>query len=331
MHDSKPYISSCLASGSGASVVHNTLASNIENYICHTYNPKYEYLPPLLMTRRKHASGVMHTTPDHAVFVTPKRSKLVITFHNYYLDKEFTSQSKLIKRLHYRTDLRHFTQRALHRADAVTAVSSFIADVVKDDLKFRGDIKVIPNGINANRFFPAAHTHNGIRVLFCANLSQRKGAHLLEPIAKALNPGIELWVASGLRGGNFFSGGVPSNVRILGPIPYEDIPRIYNSVDMLIAPTMREGFGLTVAEAMASGIPVIGSKNSAIPQLIIEDHGGYLPSENSPLSFAYYINYLSENRKKREEMGSFNRERIINNFNEDDMIMNYRELFLELT
>ena len=62
--------------------------------------------------------------------------------------------------------------------------------------------------------------------------------------------------------------GLENHVSYLGKPDKSTLIQIYNAADMLIAPSLHEGFGITLLEAMACGIPVITSKVSAMPEVV---------------------------------------------------------------
>jgi len=64
-----------------------------------------------------------------------------------------------------------------------------------------------------------------------------------------------------------------SALRTSGPVTDEIMNEIYNSVDCLCLPTMGEGFGLPLAEGMAAGVPSIGTKCSAVTEILSEERG----------------------------------------------------------
>ncbi|MDF2523229.1 MAG: mshA 3 [Clostridiales bacterium] len=61
--------------------------------------------------------------------------------------------------------------------------------------------------------------------------------------------------------------GLEANVRFLEYVPDEDLPALYQGAKLLVYPSLYEGFGLPVAEAMASGLPVITSNASSLPEV----------------------------------------------------------------
>ena len=94
-------------------------------------------------------------------------------------------------------------------------------------------------------------------------------------------------------------------------------------------PTVREGFGLSVAEAMACGLPVVVSDCSSLPELIDHGKGGYLCPVGNVDMFAEKINFLAENPDLRKQMGEYNRAKVEMMFSLDQMIENYKKLFEE--
>lgn len=57
------------------------------------------------------------------------------------------------------------------------------------------------------------------------------------------------------------------HVHVLGFVPQEDLPALYASAGMFVYPSLYEGFGLPVLEAMSMGVPVVASKASSIPEV----------------------------------------------------------------
>jgi len=58
------------------------------------------------------------------------------------------------------------------------------------------------------------------------------------------------------------------DVLIPGYVPEEDLPRFYSAAELFVFPSLYEGFGLPVLEAMACGAPVIAQNSSSIPEVV---------------------------------------------------------------
>ncbi|MFB9221929.1 glycosyltransferase family 4 protein [Paracoccus cavernae] len=74
--------------------------------------------------------------------------------------------------------------------------------------------------------------------------------------------------------------GLDGRVRFLGEIPWEEVVRHYQALDLFAAPARWEGFGLTPLEAMACGIPTVASRVGAYEALIREDVTGSLVAKD---------------------------------------------------
>jgi glycosyltransferase involved in cell wall biosynthesis len=321
-------IVSPMAYGNGAYILHKILEKNIPDYIVKEYSPYLTIAPFLLKTipiPRK--INLIHSTPDYACFFGSRKTLKIITFHNYVLDNWMKQYSSILQSIHYKTDLRFFTKRAIDQAHTLTAVSKYTANIVQQDLKINKPVKVIYNGIDTDLFTPSLgkknHSETKINVLFSGNLTRRKGVQWLPAISKMLAKNIVIHATSGLK---------PThksihNIETLGSIPYSDMPVLYNSMDILIMPTVREGFGLSVAEAMACGLPVVATNCSALPELIDHGKGGFLCNIGDKKAFAEKINILAESPRLRREMGEYNRAKIESEFTLKRMITEYQNLF----
>lgn len=321
-------ISSFCPSGSGAYIVHKTLEENIPEYNLKEYDPKFEFFPflfPLIFNHNN--TDIIHSTPEYACFVPKKKSKLVLTFHNYVLDTFMKPYSSFYQRVHYKTDLKFFIKKSLEKADAVTSVSKFTAEILKKDFGYKGAVKIIYNGINTEMFKPdyKRKDNEKIKVLFSGNLTKRKGANFLVDIAKRLHKNITIFYTSGLRSRD----SLPrlKNLRPIGRFTYAQMPDLYRSMDILLMPTVREGFGLAMAEAMACGLPVVVSNCSSIPEIAVDEKSGFLVDNFNIQSFSDSINTLAESYVLRKEIAKYNRMIITSKFNHIKMINSYNNFF----
>jgi glycosyltransferase involved in cell wall biosynthesis len=73
-----------------------------------------------------------------------------------------------------------------------------------------------------------------------------------------------------------FVGAPNLTVRILDPVPYDQLPGLYAGADVFVLPTLADEWGVVVNEAMAAGLPVLGSRHSqAVEELVSEDETGW--------------------------------------------------------
>ena len=318
-----------MATGNGAFVLHRLLEDSLADYRVFPYDPRWTYFPPLLKTLPIPRGDIVHTTPDHAIFFCRSEQPLVVTLHNYVLDPFMRDHSSLLQQFHYRTDLRWFTARAIEAANVVTAVSQFTADLAMSDLGIDKPVRIIRNGIDADRFAPRGlrRRQGPVRVLFSGNLTRRKGAALLPEIAKMLSPNIEICCASGLAAGANHSN--LTGIKMLGHIPHQSMPNLYNDVDILLMPTVREGLSLAILEAMACGLPVVATRCSSLPEQIHDGRGGYLCAPGDSNAFVKRLSELADSEALRRQMGDYNRELIEREFSLRVMLDAYRDLFDE--
>jgi alpha-1,3-rhamnosyl/mannosyltransferase len=90
-------------------------------------------------------------------------------------------------------------------------------------------------------------------------------------------------------------------VRWLGYVPAEELPHLYSGAAMLIYPSLYEGFGLPVLEAMASGIPVITSNRASLPE-VMGDAGVMIDPEDTP-GLREHIRRLLEDPAEAARLG----------------------------
>jgi glycosyltransferase involved in cell wall biosynthesis len=313
--------------GSGALVLHAELAKQLAGYRLRTYSPWWTLLPPLLPWLGRGGADLIHNSADYGIWFKRRDVPLVVTLHNYVSDRFMRDYSSRLQYLHYRTDLRWFTRRTLLAADATVAVSHFVADLTRQDLGLERAIPVIYNGVDEQRFTPSSQPRTGrpFRVLFSGNLSRRKRAELLAPLAARLGPAFEIWFTAGLGAAPTAPAG--AGLHCVGRVAHTDMPELYRSVDALFMPSVREGFGLAAAEAMACGLPVVGCNQSALPELVVDGQGGVLCGIDDLEGYAAALRQLAEDRSAAANMGAFNRARVEQRFTLRQMGEGYRALF----
>jgi len=129
----------------------------------------------------------------------------------------------------------------------------------------------------------------------------RKGSHLLyeawklcgfkEEEAKLLLVG-KMLLPAHLRND------LPKNVVINGNIPHEELMELYQQADIFVLPTLADGFGMVVTEAMSQGVPVIASINSCGPDVIDHTQDGWLIPAGDLSALVAQMKWCVENRNQ---------------------------------
>lgn len=182
--------------------------------------------------------------------------------------------------------LRMFTALSCRRAERVIAISESTArDVAKTFNIAPEKIDVAPCGYDATQFYPMEKSviadfkqKKGLPDrfwLFVGTLEPRKNLTTLLD-AYAMLPRHErlpllLGGGKGWLYDDIFERieryGLQDDVRLLGFLPQEELPLWYNSAEAFLYPSIFEGFGLPVLEAMACGVPVVISDASSLPEV----------------------------------------------------------------
>lgn len=321
-------IFSPVAHGNGSFIVHKLLEKNIKGYKVLEYNPYLTLFPPLLSLFGDNHADIIHAPIDYACFSKNKNKPLVTTVHGYMLDDDVINGGGLIRKLHYKTDLKYFIKKSICNSSKIVCVSEFLKKKIIQNYGNENKIEVIHNGIDTSVFKPKINkskSNNKITILFVGNLKKAKGIHILPKLLDILGERFELVYTEGLKNnGNLIK---HPKARSAGSINHRDMPDLYNSADLLLSASLREGFGLAIAEAMACGLPVIAANNSAIPELVENGMNGFLCDDINAEVYAEKIMVLFENNVKRNEISEYNRSKIVQKFNIDKMIDNYESLF----
>lgn len=94
----------------------------------------------------------------------------------------------------------------------------------------------------------------------------------------------------------------------------ETLSDFYRSIDLFLMPSRRESFGISAAEASASGLPVIASRIGGIPEIVINGDTGLLVDPDDVAGFGKAIISLVKNENLRMEMGLIGRMRAESKF-----------------
>jgi len=119
--------------------------------------------------------------------------------------------------------------------------------------------------------------------------------------------------------------GISDAVHFLGS--RKDIPRILSAMDVFVLSSLREGFGIAAAEAMAMGKPVVATTVGGIPEVVADGQTGILVPPQSPDALAAAIVKLLRDERLRNRMGEAGRKRAEEHFSSQAMVRRFEEIY----
>ena len=122
--------------------------------------------------------------------------------------------------------------------------------------------------------------------------------------------------------------GVADRVHVLGP--RKDVPALMHAIDVFVMPSIWEGFGLVLLEAMAAGRPIVASRVATIPEVVADGESGLLVPAGDPLALATALAELAEQPALAVRMGEAGRERLRKQFSVEKMVGDTELLYREL-
>lgn len=191
-------------------------------------------------------------------------------------------------------------------ADAICVPSELAAQSFVDAGVPREKMIVNPLGVDAVRFHLADRPPRNARprVLCSGNVGIRKGAPTLITASEKLQGAVEV-VFAGPIGGDIErpEPGALAWVHFAGAVPNNDMPERYRQSDIFCLPSIEEGFGMAVLEAMASGLPVVVSDRVGACDLVQNGVCGFIVPADDPDALAARLYELAEDEDKRLRMG----------------------------
>lgn len=110
----------------------------------------------------------------------------------------------------------------------------------------------------------------------------------------------------------------------------EDINAMYNCFDIYVQPSLKEGFGKSIVEAMCNAKPVIATSSGGPEEIIVDGKSGLLVKKGSAKAIAEKIDVLIEDKIKRREIGEAGFKRITKDFSIEETVNKYFVFFNEI-
>ncbi len=195
--------------------------------------------------------------------VDARAARTVATFHDLFvLTGEYSSPE-------FRARFAEQARLAAERSDLIIAVSRFTANQVEELLKIPAErIRVVHHGM---RMPSLQNEHRDDLVLFVGAIQKRKNVARLIKAFGRLPSNWRLALAGSPEGygaaEELAAVGSNARVEVLGYVAQDALEKLYRRARIFAFPSLDEGFGMPVLEAMAYGVPVVTSNRSAMPEV----------------------------------------------------------------
>jgi starch synthase len=201
-------------------------------------------------------------------------------------------------------------ERAL--ADAIVCASEFTKQSLVDAGVDASKIFVEPYGVDQSVFVPSNEKHSRFSVIWASSYTQTKGiGYLLDALARNPAPGAEL-VLAGYPFGPDIVAAYEDRVRVrrLGKVPRPVLAKEMARCHVHVFPTLVDGFGRNIVEAMASGLPVITTRHCGGPDIIEDGVTGFIIPIRDVDAIAEKLAWVHDHPTEAKMMGERARERV---------------------
>ena len=194
------------------------------------------------------------------------------------------------------------------QADAITVPSSIALRSLLQMGFPAAKLHLIPYGVRLDAFHPTAtRDPNTFQVLFAGAAGLRKGVpYLLQAFAALQHPHKTLCIAGSLQPDlrDILSRLPTANVQFLGPIPRARLVDLMSRSHALVLPSIEDGFGLVLSEAMACGFPPIASNNTGAEDLFTDGVEGFLVPIRDPAAITARLQQLADSPELQRRMSA---------------------------
>jgi glycosyltransferase involved in cell wall biosynthesis len=207
-------------------------------------------------------------------------------------------------------------RRNLRFADALASTSQAMAQQVRRLCPDAGDIAITPFGVDLQSFVPAPRAAGPFTIGTVKMLAPAYGIDVLlqafARIAGACNARL-LIVGDGPQGAELRQLAqqlhIGERVQWAGAVPHADVPAWLQRLDVYVAASRHESFGVAVVEAMACGVPVVVSDAGGLPEVVVAGESGLVVPRDDPAALAAALQNLIDDAPLRQRLGQAGRAR----------------------
>ncbi len=230
------------------------------------------------------------------------------------------------------------TKFAMEKSDAVTAVSNWLTQETIKTFSYTKPIHTIYNFVDPVRFPQESAERCSLAAddeKIVMHISNFRPVKRITDVVRVFNKVLKRVKARLIMVGDgperLSAVGVARQLGIMDSITflgsYENIERIIPCADLIFQPSEHESFGLTPLEAMACGVPVLGTSSGGIVEVVEHGVSGYLAEVGDIDTMALYAIEVLTDAAKAAEMGRRGRERALAKFPRDAIVGEYESLY----
>ena len=192
-------------------------------------------------------------------------------------------------------------------ASHLLVASSFTRETLVEQGMARDSIDVVPYGVDLDRFHPAAEllidSRAPLRLLFVGRINQRKGIHyLLQALSHFSPEQVRLTVCGRVVDDLELFRPFARQVEIRPSVSSAALVQAYQAADLFVFPSVAEGFGQVLLEALACGLPILSTTRTAAPDLIHDGVEGFIVQPGSVEQLAEKIAWAASHRDELANM-----------------------------
>jgi glycosyltransferase involved in cell wall biosynthesis len=204
-------------------------------------------------------------------------------------------------------DFQHLVRESQMASHTLVA-SSFTKRTLIENGTSSDQISVIPYGVDTNRFTPDSRRRSPsgakLQLLFVGRINQRKGIkYLLEAMRLLDSREVHLTVCGRVVDGLELFRSFGGQVDVRPSVSAAELVAAYQAADMFVFPSVAEGFGQVLLEALACGLPVLSTTSTAAPDLIEDGVQGFIVPPRRPDLIADRIEWALAHRGEVAAMG----------------------------
>jgi len=206
--------------------------------------------------------------------------------------------------LNYSQDKLNRKDEEIALADKIIVASNFTATNLALGKFLNKSVSIIPYGspVPVSDINFVKNNSRKLRVLFVGGLTQGKGLSYLFGAKHLLKDKISLTVIGRRNRECPPLDRQLDTCRYIPSLPHNEVLKQMRSHDVLVFPSLWDGFGLVILEAMSQGIPVIASTNTGGPDVITEGEDGYIVPIRSSEAIAEKLELLANDRELLDRM-----------------------------